>query len=148
LSWLAPKNIRKNRWIGAFLVIAGSGLLLAGIWFAGEAATFVETTARAPGMVLEVRRERGARGLPADRPIVRFTVPRAEREVVFRSKVAMWPSPFEAGEAVEVAYEPADPERAEIDSFWTIWLPPVALMLFGLLCAGAGLLTLRQARGS
>jgi hypothetical protein len=148
LSWLPSRNLHKNRWVGTFLAVAGSGLLLAGIWFAGDAAAFVETTARAPGIVLELQRERGVRGLPRDRPIVRFIVPGAGREVVFRSKVAVWPSPFEAGEAVEVAYDPVDPERAEIASFWTIWLPPAALGLFGLLCAGAGLLTLRWTKKS
>ena len=148
MSWLASGSFRKNRLVGSFLVVAGLGLLLGGGWFAIDAVIFLETAARAPGIVLELRRERGARGMPRDHPIVRFDLPGTGREVVFRSKVGVWPSPFEVGEAVEVAYDASDPERAEIASFWTLWLPPAALALFGLLCIGAGLVTLRRAKGS
>jgi hypothetical protein len=138
------RNFRKNRWVGAFLLIGGLALLIGGIWYVHAAVVFLDTTHKTAGTVLELKRERGVRGMRQDHPIVRFVVPETGREAVFKSKVGLWPSPFEVGEVVEVAYPPDDPRQAEINSFWTIWLPPLALLLFGSLCLGAGLLTLRR----
>ena len=148
MSLQLTRNFNKNRWVGAFLLAGGLAMFVGGIWYAREAAVFLETTQKTAGMVLELKRERGVRGMRQDHPIVRFIVSETGREAVFKSKVGLWPSPFEVGEAVEVAYNPDDPKQAEINSFWTIWLPPLGLMVFGLLCLGAGLLTPRWARKS
>jgi len=138
------KDFRKNRWVGILLVVMGIGLSVAGVWTARERWMFLGSGARAPGTIVELRRERGARGMPQDHPIVRYTVPGTGRDVVFRSKFGMWPSPFSAGERVSVAYDPKDPDRAEIDSFWTLWLPSVGMGLLGMLGIGAGTITLRR----
>jgi Protein of unknown function (DUF3592) len=141
-------NLNKNRWVGVFLLAGGLAMFVGGIWLAREAEAFLETAQTTPGTVIELKRERGVRGMRRDHPIVRFVVLETGREAVFKSKVGLWPSPFEVGEAVEVAYRPDDPREAEINSFWTIWLPPLGLTVFGLLCLGAGLLTLRWAQRS
>lgn len=143
MSLQLTRNFRKNRWVGAFLLIGGLAMVIGGIWYVREAVVFLDTTQKTAGTVLELKRERGVRGMRQDHPIVRFVVSETGREVIFRSKVGLWPSPFEVGQVVEVAYHPDDPKQAEINSFWTIWLPPLGLMAFGLLCLWAGLLTLR-----
>jgi hypothetical protein len=147
MSLQLTKNFKKNRWVGAFLLIGGLVMFVGGIWHVREAVILLDTTQKTAGTVLELKQERGVRGMRQDHPIVRFVVSETGREAIFKSKVGLWPSPFEVGEVVEVAYDPDNPEQAEINSFWTIWLPPLGVMAFGLLCLWAGLLTLGWAWG-
>ena len=146
LRVLRGRQLHRNPWVGGFLAIGGIGCLIGSFFGVRGARAFLDSTARAPGTVIELQRERGIKGLREDYPIVRFTSPASDAPLTFRSKVGLWPSPFDVGDEVQVAYDPMDPERAEIDSFWTIWLPRVALIVFGSLCLGAGLLTLRWIR--
>jgi hypothetical protein len=141
---LLKKHFHTKRLAGYFLVAGGIVMLIAGIWFAGEAMEFLDTTARTDGTVVALKRERGAKGAREDHPVVRFVPPETGEAVEFKSRFGIWPSPFSVGDAVEVAYDPADPSRADINSFWTIWLLPLLLAAFGLACFGAGLHTLRS----
>jgi hypothetical protein len=141
---MLKKYFHSKRLAGYFLVAGGIVMLVAGIWFAGEAADFLETTARTDGTVVALQRERGIKGSTEDHPVVRFVQPETGETVEFKSRFGIWPSPFTVGEVVEVAYDPADPTRADINSFWTIWLLPILLAAFGLACFAAGLHTLRQ----
>ncbi len=133
-----------KRLAGYFLVVGGIVMLVAGIWFIGEAMEFLDTTARTDGTVVALKRERGAKGMAEDHPVVRFVSPESGETVEFKSRFGMWPSPFTVGEEVEVAYDPAHPSRADINSFWTIWLLPLLLAAFGLACFAAGVHTLRS----
>ena len=142
--WNQP--LHRSPWAGGFLVIGGIGLCIGGVWWASKAKTFLDAAERIPGTVIELRRERGARGIKLDHPVVRFTVPVSGRAVTFKSRIGLRPSPFAVGDSVTVAYDPVDPEEAKIASFWTNWLPTVVLLLFGLMCVIAGLLTLRWIR--
>ncbi len=140
------RQLHRNPWVGGFLAIGGVGCLIGGFFAVRGASAFLDSTSRAPGTVIELQRERGLKGLREDHPIVRFTHPASDAPLTFRSKVGLWPSPFDVGDEVLVAFDPLDPERTEIVSFWTIWLPRVALIVFGSLCLGAGFLTLRWIR--
>jgi hypothetical protein len=142
------RNLHKNRWVGAILLAGGLTMISGGIWYAHDTITFLEATKRTHGTVLELKRERGVRGIRLDHPIVRFVVPETGRDQIFKSKIGLWPSPFDVGERVEVAYDPGNPKHAKINSLWTLWLPPVALTVFGLLCFGAGALTWKWTRKS
>lgn len=140
------RNFHRKRWVGILLVLLGPGLLIGGVWMGHDAWVFLESSARAPGTIIALRRERGARGMPSDHPIVRYTVPATGRTVTFRTKVGMWPSPFSVGERVVVAYPPNDPERADIVSFWTVWMPPVGMLLLGVMSIAAGTITISNLR--
>jgi len=115
-----------------------------GVWYTVEAIQFLDTTARTDGTVVALKRERSVKGLAEDYPVVHFVPPDTGEAVEFKSRFGIWPSPFSVGERVEVAYDPADPSRADINSFWTIWLFPVLLEMFALACFAAGLHTLRH----
>lgn len=47
-----------------------------------------------------------------------------------------------------LAYDQGESEKAEINSFWTIWFPPILMILFGLMCLGAGSVILRRTGNS
>jgi hypothetical protein len=143
---LSKRPLHRNPWVGGFLTVGGIACLIGGFFTAREARAFLDSTDRAPGTVIELKRERGVKGLREDYPMVQFSHPVSDTALTFKSKVGLWPSPFDVGDEVLVAFDPLDPEKAEIVSFWTIWLPRVALFVFGSLCLGAGLLTLRWIR--
>jgi hypothetical protein len=137
-----------KRWAGYFLAAGGIAMIVAGIWYAVESMEFLDTTARTEGTVIALKRERGSKGMALDLPVVRFTSPESGETVEFKSRFGIRPSPFAVGDPVEVAYDPSDPSRAKIDSFWTIWFLPILLALFGLACFAAGFHTLRITRKS
>lgn len=119
-------------------------MVVTGIWFVVETVEFLGATVRTGGTVIALKRERGAKGFAEDHPVVRFVPPETGETVEFRSRFGMWPSPFSVAQSVEVAYDPADPAQARINSFWTIWFLPLLLAAFGLACVAAGHHTLRQ----
>ena len=138
-------SFAKSRFVGVVLVVGGVGLCLGAIGFVGKTAAFLDAAERGRGRVVEVVEERGVRGTAQRRPVVRFREPGGD-SVTFESRFALWPSPFAAGDAVEVAFDPDDPQEAEIHSFWTLWFMPAVMFLFGAACAAAGIITLSSFR--
>ena len=96
----------------------------------------------APGTVIEVVGERGAKGTKLYHPLVRYEPAPGGASVTFKAEPGMWPSPFDVGDAVTVAYDQDDPSDANIVSFWTLWMLPLTLLAFGLGCLIAGRHTL------
>jgi len=137
-----------KRWAGYFLAVGGIAMIAAGIWHGAESMDFLGTAARTDGTVIALKRERGAKGMALDHPVVRFTPPESSETIEFKSRFGIRPSPFAVGDPVEVAYDPADPSGAKIDSFWTIWFLPILLALFGLACLVAGYHTLHKTKSS
>lgn len=137
-------HFHTKRWAGYFLVVGGIVMAITGVWqiFGGQA--FLDATARAEGTIVTLERERSAKGMAEDHPVVLFTAPESGVTFSFRSRFGVWPSPFAVGENVEVAYDPANPTRARINSFWTIWFMPFLITVFGFACLAAGSHTLRR----
>ncbi|NKB49708.1 MAG: DUF3592 domain-containing protein [Alphaproteobacteria bacterium] len=134
----------KQRLTGGFLLVGGVCLTIAGIWFLVATTDFVRHAERAPGQVMEVVGERGARGSKLYYPMVRYLPHDRGSSTVFKAKPGLWPSPFSVGDTVTVAYRADDPDGAKIVSFWTLWFLPIVLILFGLGCLFAGRHTLNK----
>jgi hypothetical protein len=58
-------------------------------------------------------------------PVVRYEV--EGQTHTFTSSNSSNPPAYEIGERVVLLYDPADPTRARIDSWWELWLMPLAL---------------------
>jgi len=58
-------------------------------------------------------------------PVVRYDV--GGRTYTFTSSNSSDPPAYKVGERVALRYDPADPARARIDSWWELWLMPVML---------------------
>lgn len=119
-------------------------MALAGMWFTYAHYDFLQQSERSPGTVVEIISERGARGMPLLYPVVEFFPEDRDEEIVFRARPGLWPSPYEVGDHVLVAYDSIDPADAKIVSFWMLWFLPVVMMLFGGACVFAGWHTLRE----
>jgi hypothetical protein len=58
-------------------------------------------------------------------PVIGYEV--GGRAYTFTSGNSSDPPAYRVGERVEVLYDPGDPTRARIDSWWELWLMPVVL---------------------
>lgn len=79
-------------------------------------------------------------------PVVSFKTAEG-RTIEFTSGEYLPREPPPLGQHVRVLYDPAAPQRAEIDSFETLWMMPAVFFATGLACVAAGFgaaWTLRQ----
>lgn len=141
-----PRTWADSRIVAVFMIVAGLGLVGAGVWFVAENVRFLAATERAEGTVIALRKERGARGSTIYYPMVRYRHPGTAKDVVFRAEPGLWPSPFSAGERVTVAYATAEPPNANIVSFWTLWFLQGAMATLGLVSVLLGYASLRRRR--
>lgn len=109
-------------------------MFVGGAGFTFVNANFLRNSARAEGLVIEVVGKRGARGMMLYYPVVRFRPAERDASVIFKARPGLWPSPFDVGDRVTVAYDARDPDRAKIVSFWMLWFLPGAMMMLGLGC--------------
>ncbi len=73
------------------------------------------------------------------RPEIRFKT-HAGRTIDFIAPIATRPSRYAIGDPVEVIYDPANPQAAQINSFLYLWFFTLMLVGFGLFFVGMGVL--------
>lgn len=135
----------KRRLTAGILLVGGVALVLTGLWFVTANANLLRHAERAPGEVVDIVEERGARGAKLYYPVVRYRPRQQDASITFKATPGLvWASPFDVGERVTVAYKEGDPEDAMIVSFWMLWFMPVILMVFGAGCLFAGRQTLAK----
>lgn len=126
-------TIAANLFFGAFC-----------LWgvYAAYTAYLLETTGVVTTGVVTGLDESTTDGSTTYSPIVEFTV--NEQTYTFESGNASSPPAYEVGETVNVRYDPADPNTAQIDKLTERWLMPV-LLIPSMLC-GSILLTFFMVR--
>ena len=124
------------------LLFVGAGLAI-GLLHWRDLTTY---TGRATGVVIDfhTRISTGKSHGPSYAPVVRFTTANGEPEQ-FTSSLATNPPRFQIGQPVPVAYDPANPNHATIDSFLDNWIAPLMFGGPGLIVFLMGL-TLARAR--
>ena len=139
-----PRKWAETYIAAVYMMIAGMGLVGAGVWFTADHAVFVSKAGRVAGTVVSLEKVRGAKGTPLYYPMVRYQSAEIGEPVIFKSQPGLWPSPFAVGDKVTVAYTPGDPASARVVSFWTLWFLPVCMILLGAVSMIAGLSTLTK----
>lgn len=101
-------------------IFAGLGglFVVAALVIVVVSATFFADAVHASGRVVALRH--GDDGMAA--PVVAYTA-RDGRERLYQSSTYTNP-PYQVGDAVDIAYDPADPDSAAIDSWTSRWLLP------------------------
>lgn len=130
--------------IGCTTVIANLFFGAFCLWgvFAAYTAYRLETTGVvAPGIVIGLD-ESTTDGSTTYSPVVEFTA--NGQTYTFESSNASSPPAYQVGETVNVRYDPADPNTAQIDKLTERWLMPV-LLIPSMLC-GSILLTFFMVR--
>lgn len=133
-----PQRLANSPTFNVAMMLVGLCLVGAGGWFIYTNTAFLADSGRAKGSVVKVIAKRGSRGMTLYYPRVAFAVPGDGRTVTFTSRIGLWPSPFSAGDEVEVAFDHAAPETAKIISFSTLWFLPACMIGLGFFTVIAG----------
>ena len=118
---------------GLICIAVGCGFLVSALRIYLARRKFLATAQAAAGTVAEVR-VRGIGRNAVSFPLLEFSGPDGQARRA-ESWMGSGFQRFEAGQAVPVRYDPADPGRAEVDTFAVMWG-------LALLRAGYGLLFL------
>ncbi|WP_417538614.1 DUF3592 domain-containing protein [Marinobacter sp.] len=110
------KTLNIIKYVFAFI----GACMLAGAFVSyNSTASFLERSESAQGTVVELIRSRSSDS-NSYYPVVQFTAGNG-REIEFKSSTGSYPAPYDRGEQVTVFYEPASPEDAMIDGFFSLW---------------------------
>lgn len=124
-----------------FVLFAAIGILLLaiGVFVTRRTRQFIAAAETAEGVVLEnlwqYSSSRNSSG--TYHPRVRFRTQRGN-EVEFVSDTGSSPPSYRPNESVEVVYDPENPQRASINSFWNLWLGSIILFGLGVVFTGVG----------
>jgi hypothetical protein len=112
----------------AFLLI-GIALLAVALYLYRNTSNFIDSARKAQGTVVALR---------SGAPEVKFRTEQG-REIQFTSSVSSKPPSYSVGETVEVLYPPDQPDKAEVNSFMTLWLGVIIVGVLGTVFSLIGL---------
>ena len=113
--------------------LAALGLLGGAVWSYFKQQRTMQSRVAATGTVVELTSRITASGRSTMIcPVVEFTAPSGEK-VRFTSEFGSRPASHSIGQSVAVRYDPADPQKAEIESAMSLWLTPLILVFMGVI---------------
>lgn len=118
--------------LSVFIVAGSLVLIYSGVLFIRN-LTFVSKAEKATGSVVDTFSSKRALF-----PIVSFKTADGQ-QIKFRSKNGRGGKESFLYQTVQVLYDPRQPQNAEINSFMTLWMPPIGGAILGLVFAGVGI---------
>jgi hypothetical protein len=115
--------------MGLCFGVSSFGLLGGALWAYFKQQRQMESRVAATGTVVELTTQATARGSIIC-PVVEFTATSGEK-VRFTSEFGSRPARHKIGQSVNVRYDAADPQKAEIESAMNLWLIPLILVFMG-----------------
>ena len=139
---MSPKH-GMTLFIGIFTFVGGTFFAI-GLALFTESVNFKRTASSAEGVVYDIETRSDSDG-SSYYPMVRFTPAGAEEPVEFTGGVGSNPSSYKRDQKVKVIYDPKNPEKARIDSFFETALFPLVFSGMGgiFLAIGLGFLISR-----
>lgn len=129
----------KLKWFGWFVALNLAWLLLAAFtaWLGWRSYTLSVNGDVVTGTVVRLLEDDTSSYTSDIYPIVEFEAGGEAYSVQSQNNYRWWNryTRFPVGKQVEMRYDPADPEKAEINSWWDIWNESLILGLFTVLCA-------------
>jgi hypothetical protein len=125
--------------IGLLFVLIGVAVLIGGAVTAVKQSRKAAGGATATGTVIDLVRRvfnPGSAGVYC--PVVEFITASGE-PVRFESDFGTMPASHQVGQSIAVRYDPADPQKAGVDSATSRWLVPGCMVGMGLGFLGMGL---------
>jgi hypothetical protein len=104
---------------------AGLIMLVISILKCRESLKFLKQTDRAEGVVTEIKKFRGESD--TYKPLFKFTTVDGQ-EVIYHHNFSSSPSLWSVGEKGIIAYNPFNPEKAKLLSYWGIFSWSIGLM--------------------
>jgi len=111
----------------AFLLLPISAVIMLGvsIWYAISSYGFYNNGVEVEATVVRLEESHSADTGTTYSPVYRYTVDGKQYE--YESVNSSSPPSHEVGEVVILLYEPDNPGRARVNSFWELWLLPIIL---------------------
>lgn len=131
--------------IGALFVLIGVAVLIGGVIGAVKQARKSAQGTTATGRVVDLVNRvfnPGSAGVYC--PVVEFTTALGQ-PVRFESDLGTMPASHQVGQSIAVRYDPAEPQKAEVDSATSRWFVPGCTIIMGLGFLGMGLVFLVMA---
>jgi len=118
--------------------LLGFAFIIGAIFLGKKSFDFVDKSQKVKGTVIgfQVQESSRSRGYT---PIIVFRTAKGQRIKFLGNIVSSSPS-YKKGEQVEVLYLPSAPQKAKINSFWSIYLAPFVLGVFGVVFFPLGIL--------
>jgi len=117
--------------MGLCFGVSAFGLLGGALWAYFKQQRQMESRAVATGTVVELTSRVTASGRGSMIcPVVEFTTSSGEK-IRFTSDFGSRPAGHKIGQSVNVRYDAADPQKAEIESAMNLWLIPLILVFMG-----------------
>lgn len=115
--------------VGLLLLAIAAGSFLYGAWFRAQSQAV-------DGTVVEVALRHYADG-NAYCPVIRYSVS-GGRTHTHNSDICSWPSSYQVGERVRLFVNRSDPERVQLNDFFSIWFFPLLMGFIGAIFSGIG----------
>jgi hypothetical protein len=130
----------KNNKIFAIFVLSfglpGLGLLLGSFFAFNSTQNFLEKSVTATGTVIDLRLEY-SEDSNVYYPLVKFQTENG-KEIKFKSSFGTNPPAYQVGEEVSIIYLPDNPNKAQINSFWSLWFLSILLLGMGTVFTAIG----------
>jgi type II secretory pathway pseudopilin PulG len=127
--------------IGIVFAIVGVVMLVIAVVVFSRTRRFLATALSAQGTVIEMiqrtRRDREGRTSTVWAPRVQFSV--SGQTIEFESKVGSSPPRYKEGQAIDVKYDPQDPNNARVAAASSMWLVPALVGGIGVIFLIVGL---------
>lgn len=110
--------------------IVGACLLAGAIYLYIDKQAFLEKAETTQGTVIELIPKR-SKDSTTYSPLVSFTT-KSGQEITYTSSTSSNPPSYDVGENVQIFYDPANPNDAEINGFFSLWLGVIILGFIGI----------------
>jgi hypothetical protein len=132
--------------IAAVFGIIGLGLLIGDCFFYSSTQKFISKAKSAQGTVTDLIYKRSSSSSSSSSnsgsyfPVIQFQDEKGE-QVVFQSSTGSNPPSYSVGQAVEILFDPANPQDARVNSFFSKWGGVFVMTLLGVVffLIGAGI---------
>jgi len=126
--------------MGLCFGIAAVGLLGGAVWAYFKQQQTTESRVATTGTVVELTAQVTQRGSMLC-PVVEFTT-LTGAQIRFTSEFGSRPAGHKIGQSVNIRYDAADPQKAEIESPMNRWLVPLILVFMGVIACCMGVVFL------
>jgi len=126
--------------MGLCFGIAAVGLLGGAVWAYFKQQQTTESRVATTGTVVELTTQVTQRGSMLC-PVVEFTT-LTGAQIRFTSEFGSRPAGHKIGQSVNIRYDAADPQKAEIESPMNRWLVPLILVFMGVIACCMGVVFL------
>ncbi len=131
------RNSKKKSLLLVALVFGVVGIvpLLVGIYIYQQRSLFVAEANSAQGVVVDIflatsKARTGGEDIKTYAPRV-FFVAASNQKVEFKTRASKSNPGYKIGDQVPVLYDPANPEKAKINTFFHLWMLPTIMIAMG-----------------